>query len=161
VVALLVLAQNLAVYRVAVAQARASAAALDGSLAEWGKWFGRHAPEDAVIAAPEIGAIGYFSRRRMLDLRGSITPEMASVLAEEPMASAVSQFRFAEFGRPEFIVDRARYRSDLKRRSRYGDCLVPLGAATAPDLDGGGAANQVYTFYRVDWSAYERITAVR
>jgi hypothetical protein len=39
-------------------------------------WIRDHLPEDAVIATHDIGAIGYYSRRRVLDMVGLVSPEM-------------------------------------------------------------------------------------
>jgi hypothetical protein len=40
-----------------------------------GKWISKHLPENAVVAAFDIGAIKYFSNRQVLDLGGLIDPD--------------------------------------------------------------------------------------
>jgi hypothetical protein len=152
----LVLVQNLVVYRsVVVPQVRSFTRGLQQSLIPWGRWFARHTPANALIATPEIGAIGYFSHRSVLDLSGLVTPEMVPKLEREELEDAVAHFRFAEFARPDFIVDREARAWDLERRSPHAARLIPLGTATVPDLGIARRGSVVYSFYRVDWSGFD------
>lgn len=41
-----------------------------------GKWLNENTPEDAVIAINDIGGIGYFARREIIDLIGMATPDI-------------------------------------------------------------------------------------
>lgn len=47
------------------------------------RWLDEHTPATAHIAAHDIGAIGYFTRRPLLDLAGLISPEVAPMLGDE------------------------------------------------------------------------------
>ena len=40
-----------------------------------GAWFSSHAPGSAVVAVKDIGFIGYYSQRRILDLAGLVSPQ--------------------------------------------------------------------------------------
>ncbi len=40
------------------------------------RWVAEHTPKDAVIACHDVGALGYFSHRKLLDLAGIATPEV-------------------------------------------------------------------------------------
>jgi hypothetical protein len=100
-------------------------AGLQSSLIPWGKWFRRHAPPGASIAAPDIGAIGYFSGHRVIDLAGLVTPEMVPLLQREPQENAVANLSFAAFARPEFLIDRASVANDMLARSAYAAALEP------------------------------------
>ncbi len=156
-VALLAAAQNLGVYRGAVLpQVRTFTAAIRSSLEPWGRWFNRHTEPGTLIAAPDIGALGYYSDRPILDLAGLVTPAMVPVLEQTTLEEAVSQFRFAEFARPAFLVDRASRPYLLQARSPFGEALVPLGVARVPNLGLARPEPAYYSIYRVDWSAYER-----
>ncbi len=54
------------------------------------RWVQANTPEDALIAAHDIGAIGYFANRHILDLAGLISPEVIPLLADkEGMAAYV------------------------------------------------------------------------
>jgi hypothetical protein len=156
--ALFIVLQNLVTWqRVVRPQVDSFTAGLRQSLLPWGTWFHDHAPADAVIAAPDIGALGYQSRRRVVDLAGLVTPAMVPVLERWPQEEAVARFEFARFSRPMFLVDRAASAWDLQRRSPYAAALVPLGHAEVPNLGVARPEPAVYTFYRIDWAAYDSL----
>jgi hypothetical protein len=53
-----------------------------------GKWLNRNTSETARVAADDIGAIGYFSGRFIVDLYGLVTPEIVPTLrAQMPLES--------------------------------------------------------------------------
>jgi tetratricopeptide (TPR) repeat protein len=43
-------------------------------------WMRDHLPEDAVVATHDIGAIGFYSGRRLVDLAGLVSPDMVPAL---------------------------------------------------------------------------------
>jgi hypothetical protein len=158
----LVLGQNLVVYeRIVRPQVDTFSAGMRASLIPWGLWFDLHAQPDAVIAAPDIGALGYYGRRRVVDLAGLVTPEMVPILRRMPQEDAVARFEFARFARPEYVVDRAPRAWDLGRRSPWSAALVPLGHASLPNLGVARPGEAVYSFYRIDWAAYDSLAASR
>lgn len=56
------------------------------------KWIGRNTQPGDLIAAHDIGAIGYFSHRRLIDLAGLVSPEIIPVLRdEEALAKTLDQ----------------------------------------------------------------------
>jgi len=132
-------------------------AGLESSLVHWGKWFGTYARADARIATPDIGAIGYFSDRRVVDLAGLVTPEIVPLLAQEEQPTMIANLRFASFTRPEFLVDRAPRAFDLLQRSPYAGALIPIGQASVPNLGIARPDSAVYSIYRIDWPAYDRL----
>ena len=155
-VAALVIAQNLAVYRGAVLpQVRSFTAGLERSLIPWGRWFHDHATPDAVIAAPDIGAIGYFSGRHVLDLAGLVSPRIVPLLQRESPEDMVANLDFASFARPEFLVDRAPTAYELMKRSPHAARFTPLGTATVPNLGIARPGEVVYSFYRIDWKGFD------
>ena len=160
--AVLVVLQNLFVYRTQVVpHVRTFSPALEQSLVAWGRWFDRHAAPEAVIATPDIGAIGYYGRRRVVDLAGLVTPAMIEPLTRLEPEAAVAEFVFADFARPDFLVDRAPGRYRLLSESRYEPCLTPLGEAHVPNLGVARRDPVVYSFYRVDWSVFDSLRARR
>ena len=157
-----VLVQNLVVYRTTVLpQVRTFTPALESSLGRWGRWFHDHTPKDAVIATPDIGAIGYYSERRVVDLAGLVTPEMVPFLARGTQEQATAAFAFAAFSRPDYLIDRAPAPLDLLHRSPYVSALTPIGHAAVPNLGIARPGTAVYTFYRVDWAAFDSLRARR
>jgi hypothetical protein len=158
VVMALVVTQNVFVYRTQVVpHVRSFSPALEGSLVEWGRWFERHTARDAVIATPDIGAIGYFSRRRVVDLAGLVTPAMVPHLMRAEPEVTVANFDFATFSRPDYLVDRAPGRYRLLTESRFAPCLTPLGEARVPNLGIARPEPVVYSFYRVDWTVFDSL----
>jgi len=58
-------------------------AIINGEMVGVAQWLDRNTPPDALIAAHDIGAIGYFTRRPILDLAGLISPEVISFIRDE------------------------------------------------------------------------------
>jgi hypothetical protein len=48
------------------------------------RWLAQNTSQNTLVAAHDIGALGYFARRPLLDLAGLITPEIIPLLADEP-----------------------------------------------------------------------------
>lgn len=149
---------NLLVYQQKVLpQVRTLTSGMRASLIPWGRWFREHTEPGAIIAAPDIGAVGYFSERRVLDLAGLVTPGMVPILDRMPQADAVAEFAFADVARPELLMDRAPRRFDLLDRSRYAPALTPVGHASLPNLGIARPGEAVYTIYRIDWAVADSI----
>jgi hypothetical protein len=56
------------------------------------KWLRDNTPDNALIAAHDIGAIGYYAERPILDLAGLVSPEVVPLLADEKaMADYINQ----------------------------------------------------------------------
>ena len=51
------------------------------------RWISQRTEPDALIAAHDIGALGYFGRRRLLDLAGLVSPEVIPFLRNEAQLS--------------------------------------------------------------------------
>ncbi|HPA32587.1 MAG TPA: hypothetical protein PLV24_03290 [Anaerolineaceae bacterium] len=47
------------------------------------QWIAAETPPDAIIAAHDIGALGYYGNRRILDLAGLISPEVVPFIRDE------------------------------------------------------------------------------
>ncbi len=64
-------------------------AIIEGEMVTVGQWLAENTPPNALVATHDIGAIGYFAERPLLDLAGLITPEIIPLLADE---TAVSEY---------------------------------------------------------------------
>jgi arabinofuranosyltransferase len=158
--ATLALAQNLIWYQAAVLpQVRSFTAGMHECLEPWGLWLHANTPKGTVVAAPDIGAIGYFSERPVLDLAGLVSPEMIPVLERESPEDIAAKFSFASVGRPDVLIDRAPRAFDLLTRSPYAAALLPLGSAAVPNLGIARPEPAVYSVYRVDWAAFDSLRA--
>ena len=162
VLAVAVLVQNAYVYRTRVLPHVVEfSAGMQNGLVRWGKWFGEHTPRGTVIATPDIGAIGYFSDRPVLDLAGLVTPGMVPILERLDTQAIADSFAFAAVGRPDYLVDRASPGEELTKRSPYGGCLTKLGEAEVEGLGINRPGRTVYSFYRIEWSCFDSLRAAR
>jgi hypothetical protein len=160
--AALALVQNLFWYNFAVLpQVRTFTTGLHQSLIPWGRWFAEHSERGASIAVPDIGALGYFSRRHIVDLAGLVTPAMVPLLRRESTEDVTANFSFVTVAHPDYLVDRAPRAYDLLARSRFAAALVPLGEASVPNLGIARPGTAVYSIYRINWSVYDSLAARR
>ncbi len=60
-------------------------------------------PEDAVVACGDIGAIGYLSGRRIIDVVGLITPEVVDYLRRQT-ASGEGLLEYFSLARPDYVI---------------------------------------------------------
>ncbi|MGQ9626720.1 MAG: hypothetical protein ACUVV0_07430 [Anaerolineae bacterium] len=56
---------------------------IEGEMVNVARWLNENTPEDALIAVHDIGAIGYYTERPLLDLAGLITPEVIPFIRDE------------------------------------------------------------------------------
>ena len=80
---------------------------------------------------------------------------MVPLLEQRPQEDVVSDFGFAAFARPDYLVDRAEREDELRDVSPWGRSLEPLGHASVPNLGIARPRERVYTFYRVHWAVYD------
>lgn len=59
-------------------------AVIESEMVVTAKWIAQNAPPDAVIAAHDIGALGYFDNHNLIDLAGLISPEVIPFIRDEP-----------------------------------------------------------------------------
>jgi hypothetical protein len=70
---------------------------INGEMVAAARWLEANTPADALIAAHDIGAIGYFAERPLLDLAGLISPEVIDLLADERLISEYVAESSAEY----------------------------------------------------------------
>ncbi|MBN1937836.1 MAG: hypothetical protein JW934_24490 [Anaerolineae bacterium] len=58
-------------------------AIINGEMVQIALWLNENTPPDALIAAHDIGAIGYFAQRPLLDLAGLVTPEIIPFIRDQ------------------------------------------------------------------------------
>lgn len=61
------------------------------------RWIARHTEPQALIAAHDIGALGYFGERRMVDLAGLITPEVVAIISDQQALARLINQRGAQY----------------------------------------------------------------
>ena len=78
-----------------------------------GEWLRGNTPPDAVIAALDIGAVGYASERRVLDLMGLVSPEVLAVGQDMGFQDMVTSGAWLDIpahpdgGPPDYFIDRS------------------------------------------------------
>lgn len=58
-------------------------AIIESEMVATARWIQGNTPENAIVAAHDIGAIGYFSSRKLIDLAGLISPEVIPFIRDE------------------------------------------------------------------------------
>ena len=151
---------NLAVYRLQVVEhTREFTLGMHRALIPWGEWLAANTPPDALVATPDIGAVAYYSDRRVLDLGGLVSPRIVPLMQRMDYDAMVRSFAFREAGRPAYLVDRGPGPERLRRESPFGPALTPLFSARTQSLGITKPDPVDYTLYRVDWAAADSIAA--
>jgi len=70
---------------------------IENELVASARWIESNTPPGALVAAHDIGAIGYFSRRPLLDLAGLVSPEVIPIIRNEAALLALLRSRAADF----------------------------------------------------------------
>jgi arabinofuranosyltransferase len=58
-------------------------AIIESEMVATGRWIAANTPPDALIAVHDIGAVGYFGQRRLVDLAGLVSPEVIPYIRDE------------------------------------------------------------------------------
>jgi hypothetical protein len=64
---------------------------------ETARWLSGHTAPGALVATHDIGAIGYFARRPVLDMAGLVDPEVSAYLGDQPRLEAYLKARHASY----------------------------------------------------------------
>src|SRR3989304_4304937 len=72
-------------------------AIIETEMVAGGRWVRDNTPSGALIAAHDIGALGYFGERRLIDLAGLVSPEVIPILRDEAALAAHLQARQAGY----------------------------------------------------------------
>jgi len=59
-------------------------AVIESEMVVTAKWVAANLPPDALIAAHDIGALGYFDHHELIDLAGLVSPEVIPFIRDEP-----------------------------------------------------------------------------
>jgi hypothetical protein len=116
-------------------------------------------PPSTVVATPDIGAIGYYSDRRVLDLGGLVTPRIIPLMQQMDYDSLVRSFAFRSIARPDYLVDRGPGPKRLLHESPYWRALTPIANARTQSLAIAKPGAVDYTLYQIDWSIADSIAA--
>ncbi len=155
VVTALILVQNLVVlYRVNLPGATGFTRGLQGSLVEIGLWLRENTPAEATVAIPDIGAVGYFGERRIIDVSGLITPEMLPLNRAYEVSDFTARLAFAPVARPDILIDRSEEAGRLAQPGAWPEVCEPIFSREIGDLGIARPGRYVYTVYRMRWENY-------
>jgi len=116
-----------------------------------GEWFAERTPPETTIAALDIGALGYMSRRRVLDLGGLITPEILPLLERydpEDLADCYPGLQLP-IPRAEYIVYRSKDPDGVTSlKELYEPLFTRRVASLGITADPG---DTYYTVCRIRW----------
>ncbi len=148
-------ALNLAVLgAAAIPSARSFTRGLHESLIPIGIWLNRNTAQGATVAVADIGAIGYFSEREVLDLYGLVSPAIVPIFRTRSLDEEVESLAFAAAGRPDYLVDRYPAPDRFGTLGLEPGVLEPVLTRRLGGLGIGQRTDQFYTLYRIHWDRY-------
>ena len=122
---------------------------LNRVLVGMGKWLRDNAPPSSVIAVPDIGAVGYYSRRKILDLGGLVSPEINRIRREVDYEDMLSRGLYLKF-HPQYLIDRSpvdkRFANVVIRNNRF----IPLLEGKISSLGIRKKGPFIYVLYRIE-----------
>jgi hypothetical protein len=63
-------------------------AVIESEMVDTARWVAHNTPVTALVAAHDIGALGYFAERRLLDLAGLVSPQVIPFIRDEEKLAA-------------------------------------------------------------------------
>ena len=119
-----------------------------------GRWLRANVPADSLLAVNDIGAIGFITDMRVLDLQGLVTPEILPLRDMKHRLDGTAPravFAFLAARRPNYLVIFPQWYPDLDQRR---DLFTPVFWVAIEDNVTNGAP--VMVVYRADWGAAPR-----
>lgn len=110
-----------------------------------GRWVGRTLPKSARLALNDVGAIGYFSNRTVVDLMGLVSPEVLPYrrLGEEGVLEFLAQ------ACPDYLII---FPTWFPRLSARRDLFEPIYSVSLEQNTVAGAGEMVV--YRTPWNRW-------
>lgn len=79
----LIAAVNVSFYGLGASTYAGDVAIIESEMVDTAKWIQQNTEPDALIAAHDIGALGYFGQRDLVDLAGLVSPEVTPFIRDE------------------------------------------------------------------------------
>ena len=114
-----------------------------------GQWLARNADPDAVVAAPDIGAVGYYSERRVLDLGGLVTPEINDMRQRIDVERIIDEGLYLQF-RPDYLLDRSKIPMRFDGKTILGVRFIPVMEGSVGNLGIRQPDPVQYVLYRLE-----------
>jgi arabinofuranosyltransferase len=153
--AVFILQNVIVLYGIALPPALSFTRGIEESLVFIGRWLRDNTPAEATVATADIGALGYFSDRKIIDLSGLITPEMIRPQRGMIIDEFVESFGFAAQARPDYLVDRYTAPDRFGERSLFPGVLEPILHRKMGPLGIMRTEVNYYTLYRIHWDRFD------
>jgi hypothetical protein len=101
------------------------------------RWLSEHTEPDDLVAAHDIGAIGYYAERPILDLAGLISPEVIPMLADP---AALAEYVLSSEAR--YLVTAPGW--PYKTLTERSDVMLAYSAESAETVAAGLNPSAVY-----------------
>jgi hypothetical protein len=155
VVAALTMIQSLIFYfAVVVKPTREFSRGLREVIVPMGEWLAGNSPPGSVVASPDIGAVGYFSHRKILDLGGLVTPEINEMRRRTDVERIIEDGLYLGLG-ADYLLDRSAEPRRFDGRVIRGVRFTALRDGSVPNLGIRKPEPVIYTLYRLDPSGEE------
>jgi hypothetical protein len=122
----------LSFFALGAAQYRTDVGIIETEMVRTARWAAAETEPDALIAAHDIGAFGYFGQRQLLDLAGLISPEVIPFIRDEDRLAA-----YLDESGVNYLVSFPDWYPVLVQR---GEAIYQTGGTFAP---GAGGENMV------------------
>ena len=130
--------------------ANAFGSTLEEGLGDIAEYLREQTPPDATVAIYDIGLVGHRSERRVLDLGGLIHPGINALRDRVDDTTILRDGLFLEFGRPDYLVDRA-YEPAVLEGGTIGDVRMrALLSRQVANLGLSRGRPVIYTLYAVE-----------
>ncbi len=103
-------------------------------------WVAQNTPPDSLVAAHDIGALGYFAQRQLLDLAGLVSPQVISFIRDEARLAA-----FLDETQAGYLVTFPGWYPTL---IQSGELLYQTSGTAAPSMGGENMAVYRWRFFR-------------
>jgi len=107
-------------------------AIIESEMVAAARWVASNTPAGALVAAHDIGALGYFASRDLLDLAGLVSPEVIPFIRDEALLA-----EFLDARQAEYLVTFPKWYPDLVQNSRW---LYATGGEFSPQIGGENMA---------------------
>jgi hypothetical protein len=109
-----------------------SVAVIESEMVRSARWVAENTDPQALIAAHDIGALGYFGGRQILDLAGLVSPEVIPFIRDEQRLEA-----YLDQQRADFLVT---FPGWYPRLSRQAEMVFTTQASYSPAFGGENMA---------------------
>jgi arabinofuranosyltransferase len=115
-----------------------SVAIIESEMVDSARWIAQNTPSDALVATHDIGALGYFGQRRLLDLAGLVSPEVIPFINDEARLA-----KFLDENHADYLMTFPDWYPDLVKR---GVIIYESQGTFSPQA--GGENMRIYRWAR-------------